>query len=226
MKIGFKKPTIFALFILFLLFACNKNNGHLNNNLNNDDPTILVGENNFLNGYEPVSEDGMLNSVIEIPAGTNDKWEVNKETGNMEWEFKDGIPRVVKYLAYPVNYGMIPQTLLPEEAGGDGDPLDVLVLGPAVERGSVVKCRLIGILYLTDTGEQDDKLVALMDNSPFDEIETIGELNETFAGVTTILEEWFSNYKGPERIETHGYGSKKEAENILNTAIEAYRTGN
>ena len=45
-------------------------------------------------------------------------------------------PREVKYLGYPGNYGMIPRTLLPKELGGDGDPLDVIVLGPAVERGS------------------------------------------------------------------------------------------
>ena len=59
----------------------------------------------------------------------------------MIWEFKDGKPRIVKYLGYPGNYGMVPKTLLPENLGGDGDPLDVIVLGPQVERGSVIKCK-------------------------------------------------------------------------------------
>ncbi|MBN1927737.1 MAG: inorganic diphosphatase [Prolixibacteraceae bacterium] len=223
MNIRIKKRSIFLLLSLALLLACDKNTNNPNDNVNNDDPYVLVGEKNFLSGYDPVTADGLINAVIEIPAGTNDKWEVNKETGNMEWEFKNGSPRVVKYLAYPVNYGMIPRTLLPEEAGGDGDPLDILVLGPAVERGSVVKCKLIGVLLLTDSGEQDDKLVALMENTAFDELETIEELDETFPGVTVILSQWFTNYKGPGKMETHGFGDKNDAGEILNAAIEAYK---
>ena len=74
--------------------------------------------------------------MIEIPTGTTAKWEVVKPSGELRWEFDQGRPRVVRYLGYPGNYGMIPRTLLPKEEGGDGDPLDVVVLGPAVPRGS------------------------------------------------------------------------------------------
>lgn len=221
----YKKGAMLYLIILIAFCSCNKTHETQNEDTKSG-AYELCEEKHFLNDFVPFASDNLINAVIEIPAGTNDKWEVNKETGCMEWEFKDGVPRVVEYLAYPANYGMIPQTLLPENAGGDGDPLDVLVLGPAVERGSIVQCELIGILYLTDTGEQDDKLVAVMKGTPFDGIETIDELNETFPGVTAILEEWFSSYKGPGKMETHGFGDKKEAEGILNTAIEAYRTGN
>jgi len=55
---------------------------------------------------------------------------VKKPDGIMKWAFEDGKPRVIKYLAYPGNYGMIPRTLLPKELGGDGDPLDIIMLGP------------------------------------------------------------------------------------------------
>ena len=65
---------------------------------------------------------GLIHFVVEIPAGTNAKWEVDKATGGLHWEQKDGRPRVVQYLAYPGNYGMIPSTSLPYEIGGDGEP--------------------------------------------------------------------------------------------------------
>ncbi|HPR30871.1 MAG TPA: inorganic diphosphatase [Prolixibacteraceae bacterium] len=186
------------------------------------DSCTFAGEKHFIDGYSPLDSVGHLQAVIEIPAGTNEKWEVNKTTGNIEWEKKNGHYRVVSYLAYPVNYGLIPQTLLPEVAGGDGDPLDVLVLGPAVDRGSVVPCKLIGVLYLTDTGEQDDKLIALMKGTPFEGIETLDELEENFPGVLSILRIWFTNYKGKGILDSKGFGNKEEALTILQTAIDAY----
>ena len=127
----------------------------------------LVGPKNFLKDFEPINSDGTINVVIEIPAGTAAKWEVDKKDGSLKWEFKEGKPRIVKYLGYPGNYGMVPQTLLSKELGGDGDPLDVLVLGKMVPRGSVVDAKLIGILKFLDGGEQDDKLLAVLPGTPF-----------------------------------------------------------
>ena len=75
-----------------------------------------------------------MHGIVEIPAGACEKWEV-KLDGVMRWDMKDGKPRHVKYLGYPCNYGMVPRTMLGKELGGDGDPLDVLMLGPAVPRG-------------------------------------------------------------------------------------------
>ncbi len=100
-------------------------------------------------------------AIIEIPAGTLDKFELNKKSHEIEHEHKDGTPRVVQYLAYPANYGYIPNTLLAKEDGGDGDPLDVLVLGAAVEREAKLDIKIIGALRLLDRGEQDDKLIAV-----------------------------------------------------------------
>ncbi len=121
----------------------------------------------------------------------NEKWEIDKITGHLEWEFKDSQPRIVKYLGYPGNYGMIPRTLLPKERVGDGDPLDVIVLGPAVPRGSILKARLIGVMKMLDNGEQDDKLIAVMLDSPLGNIKSIVELDQRFNGITQILDNWF-----------------------------------
>ena len=183
----------------------------------------LVGEKNFLSGYEPINPDKSLNVVIEIPAGTIDKWEVNKESGNMNWEIRNGKPRKVNYLGYPANYGMIPKTLLPKELGGDGDPLDVLILGPAVDRGTIVKAKLIGVLKLLDRGEQDDKLIAVMEGSIFYEVNSLKELDNSFKGVSTIIETFFSNYKGPGKMESQGFSENDEAKKILNNAIDEYK---
>ena len=53
----------------------------------------------------------------------------------MIWTFDHDTPRIVNYLGYPGNYGMIPRAFLPKNLGGDGDPLDVLLLGPSIKRG-------------------------------------------------------------------------------------------
>ena len=187
------------------------------------DQYTLEGENHFLRGYPALDSSGNINVVVEIPTGTNAKWEVDKTTGQLKWEFRDGKPRVVSYLGYPGNYGMIPRTLVDQERGGDGDPLDVLVIGPAVPRGSVVRARPIGVLKMLDRGEQDDKIIAVMFNSPLARISSIEELIDQFNGITEILEIWFSHYKGTGSIQSKGFGSVREARHLLATSIAAYQ---
>ena len=183
----------------------------------------IVGDRNFLSGYPAGNDDGTVNVVVEIPAGTNQNWEVTIPDGKMKWEFKNGKPRVIKYLSYPGNYGMIPMTILPKEAGGDGDPLDVLLLDPSAPRGSVVRARAIGLLKFMDDGEQDDKILGIPDDSPFLGIGSISELDENFPGVVKIVEIWFANYKGANRIELKGYGESSEARQLIDMAADAFR---
>lgn len=164
---------------------------------------------------------------MEIPTGTSAKWELNKENPNqIIWEFKNDAPRIVNYLGYPGNYGTIPQTALPKELGGDGDPLDVLVLGQAVPRGDVINVRLIGVLKMMDDGEQDDKLIAVLTNdSPFSNVKSIEQLNNDFVGVSEIIKVWFESYKGRDGgMEVLGWGEAEEANSILEQAKNSYLT--
>lgn len=186
------------------------------------DEFTIVGAQSFLSGIDARAADGAVHVVVEIPAGSVDKWEVDKTDGSLRWEFRDGKPRQVRYLGYPGNYGMIPRTLLPESQGGDGDPLDVLVLGPAVPRGSVVRARVVGVLRLRDDGEQDDKLLAVLDDTAFAGVHDLAELQEAFPGVTAIVETWFEHYKGPGVIETLGFDDVAVAKTILDAAIMAF----
>ncbi|MDA3910028.1 MAG: inorganic diphosphatase [Bacteroidales bacterium] len=174
--------------------------------------------------FPAINENGLVNAVIEIPAGSDKKYEVNKISGQAEWEvLKNGEYRIIHYLAYPANYGMIPQTYLPESEGGDGDPLDIIILGPAYERGSVVPCKLIGVLLLKDHGETDDKLIAVSNTSAFAHINNLDELERQYPGIKTILSTWFTNYKGKNKMHSDGWAEKEEAQEILNEAITAYK---
>jgi len=180
-------------------------------------------EGNYIEDYLPINEDGTINAVIEIPAGTNEKWEVTKPDGKLELEHKKGKPRIVKYLGYPGNYGMIPETLMSESVGGDGDPLDVLLIGAPVMRGKVVKGKLIGVLKFSDRGERDDKLLAVLPETALYEVNNISQLDETFPGITSIIKTWFLYYKGSGKMIFKGFGSVKEAKEILNIAIKEYQ---
>jgi inorganic pyrophosphatase len=209
--------------VIILHFCLHGYADQIASGLKYQDQYTLLGPKNFLKDFEPVNADGTVNVVIEIPTGTTAKWEVDKKDGSIKWEFKKGKPRIVKYLGYPGNYGMIPQTLLSEELGGDGDPLDVLVLGESVPRGSVVKAKLIGVLKFTDDGEQDDKLLAVLSGTPFFEINNVQELENKFKGTSTIIEIWFANYKGPGKVESKGMASVEEAKKVLDMSIKAYK---
>lgn len=221
------KLTLGLFLSLFMIQSCgNAEEGTTENN----DPTINQEEEhqtlNLLKDYDPLFEDGDVNAIIEIPAGSTEKWEINKITGRVEREYVDNKPRTINYLGYPGNYGMIPQTLLAKENGGDGDPLDILVLGPALNRESVVKCKVIGVLYLLDRGEQDDKIIAVSEASCFYEINSIAELDENYIGVSQSVETWFSNYKGPGKMESKGYGERESAMQIVTEAVETYQSSN
>lgn len=192
--------------------------------LNQVDQFTLEANASF-NDYQAVSADGTVNAIVEIPTGTSAKWELSKDNDkHVIWEHKKGAPRVVNYLGYPGNYGSIPRTALPKEFGGDGDPLDVLVLGQSVPRGEVVPVRLIGVMKMLDDGEQDDKLIGVLTNdSPFKNISSLKDLKATYPGVQEIVGLWFENYKGPDGgMELQGWGNEVEANKILDAARKHY----
>lgn len=209
------KHLIPTLFFIVSLAACTASD----NDFHSTGPSL-----NYLENIEPFYDSELVNMVIEIPAGTNQKWEVNKQTGRLEWEQVGDSLRIISYLPYPANYGMIPGTYLPEELGGDNDPLDIFLLGPSIERGSIQPAKVIGVIKMLDRGEQDDKLVAVDPQSWFGHITSIEELNESFPGVTTILVTWLESYKGDGVINVQKLESAEEAQAVLNRAVENYKS--
>ena len=210
------KYYLILLLVVALAFSCTE----VEVNQQNEN---IITTHDFLRDFPAFNNDGLVNVVVEIPAGCNQKWEVDKETGYLEWERVgyDSL-RVVKYLPYPANYGMIPRTWLPVNKGGDDDPLDIFLLGQAVERGSVVPAKIIGVIKMLDKGLQDDKLIAVPVDGIFSEISTLGQIYIAYPGVIEIIKIWLSSYKGEGFVEIQGVQDEIEATVILKNASEAY----
>jgi len=154
--------------------------------------------------YElPAIEGDAVNVIIEIPAGTNTKIEYDVKAGTFKPDQEDNKDRVVAFLPYPGNYGFIPSTMMDTEKGGDGDALDVLVIGESRPTGSVLKAKPIGTLILKDGGEWDTKIIAI----PIDESERTLKADNFLTlmldhdPAKRIIEEWFLNYKGKGQME-------------------------
>jgi len=177
---------------------------------------------NYLTGYPAINDDGTVNAVIEIPAGDSAKFEVTTDGSGMRQNQVDGRPRFIEYLTYPFNYGMVPRTLEDPALGGDGDPLDVIVLGDAIARGEVVAVRVLGVVRMVDTGERDDKLIAVVPGTPLAAAADIAQLDAQFPGITDILRIWLTNYKDPGMIVVEGIEGADEAGRILDDTAAAF----
>jgi inorganic pyrophosphatase len=208
-----KSLTIIPL-LFILLYAC-QNSGKIEEKLNNSS--------NLLHDITAFTSDSLVNVVIEIPAGTNQKWEVNKATGQIEREqLSTDSFRVIDYLSYPANYGFVPQTLLPYATGGDGDPVDVFVLGPSIDRGNIVKIKIVGIIHLLDNDESDSKLLAVSKEEPIFCVNTFEELNKNYPGTIEIITVWLQHYKGNEKVEILSVNDEKDAFEYLTIANNVY----
>ncbi|MCZ4409043.1 inorganic diphosphatase [Cryomorphaceae bacterium 1068] len=213
---------LFSYSLFFLLLSCGNTESDEIEKADKASSKDEKGNTNFLEDYEAIGANGTVNAIIEIPSGTVEKWELNKTNGQIEPEHVNNALRIINYLGYPGNYGMVPKTILSKELGGDGDPLDIIVLGPPVDRGGIIECKVIGILYLMDNQEQDDKLVAVSPNSMLYEVDDVSELEAKYNGISEILEIWFTNYKGPGKITSNGFGNKISALEVLAAAIKQY----
>lgn len=183
--------------------------------------TLVFKHDRDLNLYKdiaPLTAAGLANVVIEIPQGANEKWETNVDTGRLFWELKKGLPRVVAYVGYPANYGMSPRTL-----GGDGDPLDVLVLGKMELRGTIAQAQIVGVMRMIDGGDVDDKLIAVLPGTSFAG-KTLADLEAM--GVTSIIKTWFESYKGPGEIFVTQFEGADAAAAVLAEGMAAYTAAN
>lgn len=132
-----------------------------------------------------------INVIIEIPMrGEPIKYEVDKESGAL---FVDRFMSTAMF--YPTNYGYIPQTL-----SEDGDPVDVLVVTPIpLISGSVIRCRVVGMLKMSDEAGVDAKLLAV----PVDKLTTKYQHVKTHEDLSielrSTIEHFFTHYKDLEK---------------------------
>ena len=159
------------------------------------------------------SQAGILQMVIEIPAGTNRKLEYNSKTNSFVVDTLAGRPRVIEFLPYVGNYGFIPSTIMHESRGGDGDALDILLISESRPTGTIVGVIPIALLKLEDQGEIDNKIIAVPAN-PSERIinaASLSELHSEFPDTMSIIKQWFLNYKKTGSIKFRGWGSEAEA---------------
>ena len=161
---------------------------------------------NDLENLVPLARPGILNAVIEIPAGSAEKRQYDPATNSFPIDLRNGVPRMIRFLPYPANYGFIPGTKMHKEEGGDGDAVDVFVLCGALPSGTVLEVEAIGIIELLDAGERDDKLIALPVDPALRTVDA-DDLLELPEAARDILVTWLLNYDpedGAELIAVKG----------------------
>ena len=128
----------------------------------------------------------VVDALIEIPLGSKNKYEKDKETGRIR------LDRVLyASMIYPAEYGVIEQTLAP-----DGDELDILVIcSDPTFPGCIVPARVLGYLDMWDNGKLDYKLISVVDCDP--RYNDVTELEHLSPFVLKEIENFFGNYKAP-----------------------------
>ena len=158
-----------------------------------------------------------VNAVIEIPQGGEPvKYEIDKESGAL---MVDRFLHTAMF--YPGNYGFIPHTL-----ADDGDPIDVLVVGPTpVVPGAVIRVRPIGTLMMTDEAGGDEKVLAV----PVDKLHPFYIGVDSWRSLPTILTEqiahFFKHYKDLEKgksVDISRWADAEETGDIIRKAIARY----
>tara|TARA_B100000963_G_scaffold319802_1_gene301945 strand:+ start:7972 stop:10977 length:3006 start_codon:yes stop_codon:yes gene_type:complete len=190
-------------------------------NISNVNGEKIIGH--LIKDYKAENKDGTFNVVVEISLGLKEKWEISKVSGSLSREFYMGSPRIINYEPYPANYGMIPQTILPISRGGDGDPLDVIILGKGIPQGSLIKAKALGIIKMKDSGEQDDKIIAVKANSPLSKYNNLEHLNSENPEILNKLKDWFLNYKGQNVVQFINFESEDKAKILIKEATRYYK---
>ena len=162
---------------------------------------------------ETFSKEKNVNCIIEIPAGTSKKIELYKNSKKFAVDVHNGKERIIEYLPYPGNYGFIASTYSNPDEGGDGDPLDVLVLCESLKTGTILETKPIAMLRLLDNGEEDFKVICIPSDRKLQTVsaETFTEFSEKYLSAIEIIEMWFINYNPSDRVKIIGWSDEKEA---------------
>jgi inorganic pyrophosphatase len=155
-----------------------------------------------------------VNALIEIPQGSRSKYEVDKATGLLK------LDRVIySSFQYPINYGFIPQTL-----GLDNDPLDILVIcSQSIQSLCLVEANVIGNMQMIDSGQEDDKIIAVAARDP--SVNHITRMEELPQHFLLELRNFFEQYKVLEnkKVEIDTFQDQFIAYKIINDSIDFYK---
>ena len=155
----------------------------------------------------------VVHALIEIPLGSKNKYELDKETGRI---FLDRV--LYAAMIYPAEYGIIENTLAP-----DGDPLDILVIcSDPTFPGCIVPARVLGYLSMIDNGKVDYKLISVVDCDP--RYDDMTELEHLPSFILKEIANFFENYKVLQNVvvEVGEYRGKDAAIQIIQECRDRY----
>jgi len=157
-----------------------------------------------------------VNVIIEIPKGSNNKYEIDKETGLIKLDRAN-----YSSAAFPYDYGFVPQTLW-----DDNDPLDVILLTTyPLSPGILVAARPVAVIDMVDDGESDYKVIAVpVDDKRWDDVQDLADLNQHSVKEYQHFLETYKALKGkPAPVEIKGIYGKKEALDAVKKSVELYK---
>lgn len=155
--------------------------------------------------------------MIEIPKGSNIKYEYDSESGFILVDRK-----LFTAMYYPCNYGFIPNTL-----EKDGDPVDVLVLGETpLAPLSLIKVIPVGVLQTEDEAGQDSKIVAIPTSKIDPSFSTVQDIEDVPQHLKDQIKHFFEHYKELEKgkfVKISGWEGKEYAVRKITDAISSYQ---
>ena len=143
---------------------------------------------------------------IEVPSGSRNKYELDEELGAIVLD-----RRLFTSMAYPADYGFIEGTL-----GGDGDPLDALVLvGEPTFPGCRIRGRIVGVFHMADEKGPDEKILCVPLKDPA--WMRVSDVHDIPAELRNEIEHFFQVYKDLEdaHVTTRGFGNRAQAEAVI-----------
>lgn len=154
-----------------------------------------------------------INVIIEIPRNSLNKYELDKETGLI------ALDRVMHTgQTYPFEYGFVPQTLW-----DDGDALDVVVLTTEpLLPGILARVRPVGLMNMVDSGESDDKIIAVPVSDPrWKEVTDLDKINPH---TLKIMQHFFETYKQLQgkQVTVGGFADKAAAQAAVTRSQQLY----
>jgi inorganic pyrophosphatase len=166
----------------------------------------------------PLGEDAPneINVIIEIPKGSNNKYEIDKETGLIKLDRAN-----YSSAPFPYDYGFVPQTLW-----DDGDALDVIVLTTfPLQTGILVNVRPVAVMDMVDSGESDFKIIAVpTEDKRWEDVQDLADMNKhTLKEFQHFLETYKALKGKPAPVEIKGIMGKTEAMEAVTKSVALYK---
>lgn len=164
-------------------------------------------------GKNPPEE---INVIIEVPRGSNNKYEIDKETGLIKLDRAN-----YSAAAYPFDYGFAPRTYWE-----DGDALDVIVLATyPLSTGILVNVRPVAFMEMTDSGDSDCKIIGVpVEDKRWEQVKDLSDINGHALRECKHFFETYKELKGKgAEVVVQGFKGKKEALAAVRKSVEQYK---